>query len=95
MDLLLNRYNNIDFINNLSFDDGIKLIFKAHEKREEDKAFALYTARFVTMDKESFMEFKEFYNPKINKNVESDKPIDDILSEVKEILDNFKKERSE
>jgi hypothetical protein len=39
MDTILSRYNNIDYVMNLRFFDGIKLIGKMNIKIAEDRLF--------------------------------------------------------
>lgn len=68
--------------------DGIELITKAFEKRNEEKAFQLYASKYANMNKDNFIPFNEFYNPK--KPIDSNKPVQDILSDVKAILDGNK-----
>ena len=75
-------------INELDLMDGIELIAKAREKREEEKAFQLYTARFTYMDQESYIPFEEFYKPQ--QEVAENKSTEEILQEVRETLNTFK-----
>lgn len=72
----------------MDIEDGSSLITKAFEKREEEKAFDLYKARYQWMDESTFMPFNQFYQPK--KMPEKAKSEGEILSEVKEILDMAK-----
>lgn len=77
----------------LEFGDGSDLILKAYEKREEDKAWQLYLARYQHMDEKSFMPFEEFYNPQPMQQIEN-KTEAEILESVKQILDSHKAQAS-
>lgn len=75
-------------INDMRVSDGVKLIIKAYEKREEDKAFQMYIARYANMDESTYESFEEFYNP--NRLVQSDRSAEEILEEVQETIDTYR-----
>lgn len=66
--------------------DGSEIIKKAMEKQAEDKAFQLYLTRFGDMTEETYMPFEKFYNP--NSVEEEQKTADEILADVKELLNS-------
>lgn len=45
------------------------------------------------MTEETFVSFEDFYNPKAKEL--DNRPVEEILSEVKQILDSFKREGEE
>lgn len=78
---------------NLSFEEGIELIQKAIEKQAEERAFQLYVACYPWMTEKDFIPFEEFYKPH-SKVVTNNQTADEIILEVKNIMDNFTFERS-
>ncbi len=74
----------------MGLDDGIGLINRAYEKDREDRAFQLYSMKYMWMSKDNFVPFEKFYDPKQAAQVEQ-KSESQILSEVKEILDSYKR----
>ena len=73
----------------LKLDDGISLIVKAFEKKAEDillQRWLLHYERSI-----SFLGFKKelIYNP-LNK--QDNRTTEEIMTDVKEILESFKKE---
>lgn len=64
--MLLTRYNNIEFVNNLSWQDGIKLINKALEKQTEQRDWDMWISIYPNMDKKSFIPFEKFRGKKQN-----------------------------
>ena len=64
-----------------------RLILKANDKQIENSAWELYLTVYPYMNKETFIPFEDFYNPGQIKT--EDKTEEEILSEVKEILDSF------
>lgn len=62
MDLLLNRYGNIEYLMNLDFSDGRDIMFKAVEKDREDRIWQLWVQLYPHMDKDNFKPFDEFLN---------------------------------
>lgn len=79
---------------NLSFEEGIELIQKAIEKQAEERAFQLYVARYPWMTEKDFIPFEEFYKPPSRQVVTNNQTADEIILDVKNIMDNFTFERS-
>jgi hypothetical protein len=59
--LLLHRYNNIDYILELNYINGIELINKAREKESERSAWEMWLTLYPNMDKKNFIPFSKFY----------------------------------
>ena len=93
-ELLLFRYSNMEYILNLDIIEGILLINKAFEKREERKAWDMWLTLYPNMDKETFMPFSEFHEMLTEKNI-SMKTKEEILSECEEIEIKAQKKRGE
>lgn len=69
MDLLLSRYSNIDYVMNMDMIDGVDLINKAMEEKEEQRIWSVWLARLSNMDKKNYVSFEQYkrkiMNPKI------------------------------
>lgn len=65
---------------------GIKIINQAYEKKREEKMFQLYLMKYQHMDEKNFIPFSEFYKP-VNQ-IDEEESIEDILENVKNILDD-------
>lgn len=75
----------------MDVEDGIGIINKAYEKKEEERAFQLYTARYPWMGEKDFVPFSEFYKPrKNNEHKNQHESEEEILTNVKSILDSYK-----
>ena len=64
---------------NMNIIDGLNLINKAFEKREERKNWEIWLAKYQHMDKSNFISFEDFI-----KN--SNKPVNNISKE--EVIEN-------
>lgn len=62
------------------------MLIEAFRLEQESRAWDLYLINYSRMDKDNFVPFDKFYNPVGN---ESDKTEDEILTDVKGMLDNF------
>jgi len=83
--LLLNRYNNIEYVLNINWVDGINLINKAIEKTVEQKDWDLYKAIYPNMDKKTFITFKDFVKKKEVVTPKQEKSDDEILQKAEEL----------
>ena len=72
----------------LSISNITKLLKKASEKRSREDAWELYLTLLPNMGQENFMTFDEFYD-KGKSAPEGGQSEEEILSDVKEILDSF------
>lgn len=62
--MLLERYSCIDFVLNLYWEDGINLINKAIEKRNEQRDWEMWISVYPDMDKKTFVPFEKFRGKK-------------------------------
>lgn len=62
MDTLLSRYSNIEYIMNMDFSDGIKLISKANIKIIEDRLFQRWNMEHIFMSENDFISFEDYKN---------------------------------
>lgn len=83
-ELLLFRYTNIDYILNLDISEGIELINKAIEKRQEEKHFTMWTSQLPFMSTENYISFEDYCDKLTGKNIVT-KSKEEILREVEEI----------
>ena len=84
--MLLSRYNNIDFVYNLSWIDGIELINKAIEKRNEQKDWDMWLTLYPNMDKKTFISFDKFRGKKQVKVINNTKLTKEEIIEKAEEL---------
>ncbi|WP_041669152.1 hypothetical protein [Acetobacterium woodii] len=59
-ELLLRRYNNIDYILNMDIDSGLAFIRKAFEKEEDAKLWDRYLVDYRHMGVENFITFEAY-----------------------------------
>jgi hypothetical protein len=84
--LLLERYSNIEYVNNLHWKDGIELISKAFEKRAEQRDWELWASFYPFNDGKVYKTFKEFRGNKQNgKNVKRNMSNEEILAKAEEV----------
>lgn len=88
-ELLLRRYSNIEYVLNKAFDEGYKLIRKAHEKDIEDKLWEQWLVDYRFMDSETFISFEEYKGKIINPQNKIDKMLSkqQIEEKVKGIIE--------
>ncbi|MFT8312962.1 MAG: hypothetical protein ABF633_01760 [Clostridium sp.] len=72
LDLILSRYNDVDYVMNLSLLDGIELIKKANIKISEDMLFQQWNMEHIFMDDKNFITFEDYKN-KAFKNINGKK----------------------
>lgn len=86
-ELLLRRYNNIDYILNKDFESGFRLIEVAHEKDIEEKLWQQWLALYPNMTADNFISFEDFKSETLIKNaVLENKSKDEILADVSDII---------
>lgn len=83
--MLLNRYNNIDYIFNLTWIDGVEIINKAIEKTTEEKDWDLYISVYPNMDKSNFITFDKFKSKKQTVKNENKLSKEEILQKAEEL----------
>jgi predicted metal-dependent hydrolase len=86
MDLLLSRYNSIEYVMDLPIIKGLELIQKAFDKREEEKAWQMWLMRFQHMTQKNFVPFSQFMKKAIRPIVEeSSEPTEDLIAMAEKI----------
>lgn len=60
--MLLSRYNDVTYVMDLSFVQGIELIGKAKIKIAEDMLFAQWNMEHIFMDDKNFITFEDYKN---------------------------------
>lgn len=83
-ELLLFRYSNINYILNLEINEGIELINKAIEKRQEEKYFTMWSTQLPFMNEENYISFEDYCDKLTGKNIVT-KSKEEILKEAEEI----------
>lgn len=64
------------------------MLSKAIDRVNENKAWQLYVNVNPHMTEENYMTFEEFLNR--DESITDDRPVDEILNDVKETLDTFR-----
>lgn len=59
-DFVLHEYTNANYIFNLKFDDGLKVIAEGYKRRTDDKLWAQYCTAYPYMTEENFITFEQF-----------------------------------
>ena len=59
-ELLLRRYNNIEYIMRKEFEEGYDFIKVAYETDKEEKIWQLWASLYPNMTKENYISFEEF-----------------------------------
>ncbi|WP_036939441.1 hypothetical protein [Pseudobacteroides cellulosolvens] len=65
--------------------DGIKIINKAEEKREEEKAWQMWLTKFPHMTSKTFIPFSSFFKKAREPQELIKRSAEEILQEAKEI----------
>lgn len=84
----MSRYNDMNHFNKLPIQAGISLIYKAIEKKEEQKAWEMWLMKYQHMDKSSFIPFSQFYKQQTQRKI-SMRATEDILQEAKAIREKI------
>ena len=66
----------------LDISDGLALLNEAREKREEEKAWQMWLAKFPHMDKKTFIPFSEFYQKMSIPQQISQRTTEEILADA-------------
>ncbi|RED54798.1 hypothetical protein [Cohnella lupini] len=91
MDLLLNRYSQIEYVLSADFEVGVGLINKAMEKADEKRKWEMWLAQYPQMTKESYISFEDFHNRSSRKtSTEPQKSKTEILDDVSTIMQMMK-----
>lgn len=84
----MHSFYNFDYVIRLPIKNITRLLIKANEKKDRKDAWGLYLTLLPNMGEENFMTFDEFYN-KGKVAPEGGQSEEEILKDVKEILDSF------
>ena len=60
------------------------------EKQAEERAFQLYVSKYAVMDEKTYIPFEKFYTKSQSASTVEEKPANEILNDVKDILNNYK-----
>lgn len=83
------RYANPQFFFDMEIEEGVELINHIYEKKREEKAYQLYTSIYPNMTTETYIPFEDFYKPeKQGEETEDVRTVEDILNDVKDVLDS-------
>jgi hypothetical protein len=74
----------------MDISDGLALLNEAWGKREEEKAWQMWLAKFPHMDKETFIPFSEFYRKMSTPQQISQRTTEEILADAYEIRAKLK-----
>ncbi len=72
----------------MDIDDGIQMISQIYEKQREDRHFTLYASQYPHMSEENYITFEEFYKPQKANEVVETKTSEEILADVKELMNS-------
>lgn len=89
--MLLHRYHNIDYINNLDVNTGISLIIHAMKERRDNRLWLQWAIQLPLMNTaDNFIPFEDYRDRATGANIDT-RPVDEILAE----LDVLEKEMEE
>ena len=74
----------------MPIEDGLALLNEAWAKREEEKAWQMWLAKFPYMDKKTFIPFSEFYQKMSIPQQISQRTTEKILADAYEIRARLK-----
>ncbi len=83
-ELILRRYNNIDYILSLPIAEAVLFAQKAIEKDREEKHFAMWVAILPWMSEDTYISFEDYSRRLDGKDIDKRSP-EEILQECKEI----------
>lgn len=84
LDLLLHRYNNIEYIMKLDVEMVLRLIKTAEEKEKENRYFLQWVVQLPHMGKENFISFDAYVDRLTGRNIDQ-RPTSEIMAEIEEI----------
>lgn len=84
LDTILNRYHDVNYVMDLSFFDGIKLIQKFNEKITEQKIWEMWNIEHVWMDEDNYVSFEDYKNKALGKKTNKNKITKEELKKRKE-----------
>lgn len=88
-ELLLLRYNDVDYIMQKDLEDGLFFVRQMYESRRDEREFLQWVVQLPLMDKEHFISFPE-YKEKIRETHIDVRPDHIVDKELEEIEKKFR-----
>lgn len=89
IDLLLNRYGNLEYIMQTDIETAMQIIEKAKEKEQEKRYFLQWVVQLPHMEKENFVSFDSYLDRVTGRNIDR-RPVSECMAEIEEIKKKFK-----
>lgn len=83
-EMLLRRYQNIDYILRMKYDEFIEFYNLAKEKEKEERFFLQWVQQMPFMSKDNFVPFEDYKTRLSGKNVDR-RSTQEILADIDEI----------
>lgn len=91
---LLHNDCGLDYARSLPLKYVRALIVKGWGRRNKQVAWELYLTQYPKMNSETFIPFSEFYDPDEQPKKQDNRTAEEILAEVKGILDGYGGEKN-
>lgn len=88
IDLLLNRYGNLEYIMHLDIITAERIIAKAKEKEKEKRYFMQWVVQLPNMTKENYISFESYLDKVTGRNIDN-RPVSECMKEIEEIKKKF------
>jgi len=89
IDLLLNRYGNLEYIMQTDIETAMRIIAKAKEKEQENRFFLQWVVQLPHMTKENYISFDSYIDRVTGRNIDR-RPVSECMAEIEEIKKKFK-----
>lgn len=83
MDLLLHRYQNIEYVLSLDLSTFMRLILKAIEKERDERIFTQWVVQLPNMTKENYKSFDDYKAHVLGLDIDR-RPTEEILRDLRE-----------
>ena len=83
-ELILRRYNNIDYIFSMEVLDFLLFLQKAKEKELEEQIRQQWIIQLPHMTKDNYVSFSDYYDRVTGRNIDT-RPADAIIKEIEEL----------
>lgn len=87
-DFIFSRYHNAEYILNLDYSLGAKIILEGFRKAEEDRFFMKWVVQLPYQDSENFVSFESYMDKVTGKNI-TYKSTKEIIDDVKNIREQL------
>lgn len=74
----------------MDFDAGMEMVKKAYEEKVKERMWQMYLVYLPNMSKENLISFEEFLELANESDEQDNRSAEEILEEVKNIINNFK-----